>query len=47
MSDQIIFRRYEIKYMLTEQQLPIIKEAMNKKNGSRYSWKKYDLQFVL
>lgn len=31
MSDQMIFRRYEIKYMLTEQQLPIIKEAMNKK----------------
>ena len=31
MSDQIIFRRYEIKYMLTEQQLPIIKEALNKK----------------
>lgn len=34
MSDQMIFSRYEIKYMLTEQQLPIIKEAMNKKYNS-------------
>lgn len=28
MSDQMIFKRYEIKYMLTEQQLYIVKEAM-------------------
>lgn len=28
MSDQMIFKRYEIKYMLTEQQLNIIKDAM-------------------
>lgn len=28
MSDQMIFKRYELKYMLTEQQLSIIKEAM-------------------
>ena len=28
MGDQMIFKRYEIKYMLNEQQLSIIKEAM-------------------
>lgn len=28
MSDQMIFKRYEIKYMLTKQQLSIIKEAI-------------------
>ena len=28
MSDQMIFKRYEIKYMLDQQQLSIIKEAM-------------------
>ena len=30
MGDQMIFKRYEIKYMLNEQQLSIIKEAMKK-----------------
>ena len=30
MSDQMIFKRYEIKYMLNRQQLAIIKEAMSK-----------------